>query len=180
MDRAVTWEAGTETDRLQSLRDLNVLDTPREIPFDRIVFIVAQAFRVPVAAVGLMDVDRQWFKAQVGITAPEIPRATSLCNYVVKSTAPIIVEDLMADERFRGHTQVTEPNRFRFYAGAPLRGPGDACVGSLCVLDRAPRRPTASQIATLMMLANEATALLMARVVDQGKAPNWLGYSAIR
>ncbi len=167
-----------ETHRLVALRALKVLDTPRENPFDRLVFVAAQAFRVPMAAMALVDADRQWFKAQVGLPMQQTPRSQTLGSQAIQSDAPLVVENAPADERFRGDPLVAEAPFIRFYAGAPLVGPGGFRVGSLCVLDRVARSPSTDQVRLLARLAEEASELLMARVVDDGTIRDWLGYAS--
>ena len=56
-----------EQDRLRALRELAVLDTPREERFDRVVRLARSLFDVPMVAVSLVDQDRQLVKASVGL-----------------------------------------------------------------------------------------------------------------
>lgn len=156
-----------EAERRAALHALHVLDTPRERRFDNLVFIAAQAFRVPIAAIVLVDGDRQWCKAQVGLPAHETFEGDALCDQTIRSDAPLVVEDAAADLRFRDSRLVAAPPFIRFYAGAPLHGPGEFRVGSLCVLDRAPRAPTTEQVQLLVQLAHEASALLIGRMAAQ-------------
>ena len=167
----------SEADRLAALATLNVLDTPRESPLDRLVFIAAQALRAPMAGLVLVDAERQWFKSRVGISATHFPRHESLCTHAIQSADPMIVEDTAADIRFSDNPLVTGPPFIRFYAGAPLIGPDAFRVGTLCVFDNVARAATASQVRLLVQLAQEAANLLMARLVDESAGPGWPGYT---
>ena len=155
-----------EAERRAALHALHVLDTPRERRFDNLVFIAAQVFRAPIAAIVLVDGDRQWCKAQVGLPQHETFGGEELCGQTIRSDAPLVVEDAAADIRFRDNRLVTAPPFIRFYAGAPLHGPGEFRVGTLCVLDRVPRAPTADQVQLLVQLAHEASSLLIGRLAD--------------
>lgn len=167
-----------EAKRLAALHSLNVMDTPRESPLDRLVFIAAQAFRAPMAAVVLIDEERAWFKARVGFPEQEMSRHLSLCSHAIQSADPFVVEDASADNRFCDNPLVAGAPFIRFYAGVPLVGPGNFRVGMFCVLDRVARAATAAQIRLLVALADNASDLLLARVVEDGSALDWLGYTS--
>src|SRR5581483_5754335 len=112
--------------------------------FDRATRKLAKLFQVPMALVTLVDRDRQWFKSQFGL--PEdlarersTPRAVSICGHMIAQNATLVVEDLARDRRFANNPLI-KARGFRFYAGAPLRGPGGFAIGSLCLLDMRPRK----------------------------------------
>lgn len=135
--------------RLQALRALLVLDTPPEERFDRIVRFAAEEFDVPIALVSLVDQDRQWFKAKVGLDACETSRDASFCGHAIVQDAVLVVEDALQDERFADNPLVTGPPHIRFYAGAPLQLPGGQRIGTLCLLDRQPRTLAALDLSIL-------------------------------
>ena len=56
-----------ESERLADVRALDLLDTPPEERFDRIVRLSASTLGVPIAYIALIDADRQWFKAKCGM-----------------------------------------------------------------------------------------------------------------
>lgn len=128
-----------DQERLSALRALLILDTSPEERFDRIVSFLAQEFDVPTSLVSLVDKDRQWFKARVGLEAKELPRSTSFCGHGILSNDVFVVADAMQDERFADNPLVTGPENIRFYAGAPLVLPSGHVAGMLCVLDQKPR-----------------------------------------
>ena len=128
-----------EAERVGALRALGILDTPPEDRFDRHARLAAALFRVPVALISLVDADRQWFKARIGIDACETSRDVSFCAHAVADRDLLVVNDTLADPRFRGNPLVTGETRIRFYAGMPLFLSQGHCAGTLCVIDSRPR-----------------------------------------
>ncbi|MBX3471471.1 MAG: protein kinase [Planctomycetes bacterium] len=130
-----------EAERLRSLRALNILDSPPEQRFDLLTEAAVRAFDVPVALVSLVDATRQWFKSRQGLEATETPRAISFCGHAIAQPddGALVVPDATLDPRFADNPLVTAGPRIRFYAGQPLCTLDGARVGTLCLIDRAPR-----------------------------------------
>jgi hypothetical protein len=154
---AAQQQAASET-RLQALAGLRILDTPPEERFDRIVRLTQQMFDVPTVVVSLIDEDRQFNKAQIGVGAREMPIEDSFCRYTVLDSSPFVVDDPENDERFRDTRLVKDG--LRFYAGQPLATPAGVRVGSLCIADDKPRHFTDVQLEMLRLLADIAEAEL--------------------
>jgi GAF domain-containing protein len=129
-----------EAQRLRALRELLILDTPPEERFDRIAAFAAREFDVPMALVSLVDRDRQWFKSNFGLEDRETPRDTSFCGHAISERDALVVPDALEDPRFCDNPMVVGKPHIRFYAGCVLRLPYGQVVGTLCVLDRRPRR----------------------------------------
>ena len=72
-----------EAQRLEELRRFAVLDTLPEKAFDDITELTARIFKVPIAAVALVDEDRQWFKSCVGLETREVGRHVAFCAYAI-------------------------------------------------------------------------------------------------
>lgn len=125
--------------RLELLEAYDILNTPPEPEFEDIVLVASEACHTPVALISLVGKDRQWFKARVGFEACETPIEQSVCAHALGSHDLLIVPDLTQDPRTQGNTLVTDAPHIRFYAGAPLIGPDDVIVGTLCVIDTVPR-----------------------------------------
>lgn len=130
---------GNEVARLKALRDLLVLDTPPEARYNSIVEFAAAEFNVPMAVISLVDNDRQWFKASVGLDACESSRDSSFCGHAILTPSTMVVPDALDDVRFMDNPMVTGEPHIRFYAGAPLCLPDGEIVGTLCIIDRQPR-----------------------------------------
>ena len=142
-----------EASRISELQGLGILDTSTEERFDRYTRLAARLFDVPIALVSLVDSDRQWFKSRVGLEVRETSRDISLCGHAILEDEPFVVPDTKEDDRFRDNPLVQADPRIRFYAGAPLRGPAGAKLGTLCLIDDKPRTFDARDIEVLKDLA---------------------------
>jgi PAS domain S-box-containing protein len=142
-----------ESQRLQMLASLDVLDQPDEGIFSEYVRLAAELLDAPTALVSLLDERRQWFAGRFGLDTPETDRSISFCALTIGQPDEVLwVEDARTDNRFRDNPLVVEGPRIRFYAGAPIQVNGFV-VGALCVLSPLPRRRDAAQALVLARLA---------------------------
>jgi signal transduction histidine kinase len=144
-----------EAQRLETLRRYDVLDTEKEPAFDELVALAAKLLDMPMALVTLVDEDRQWFKAQLGIDGSETQRNDSFCAHALGKPDLLVVPDAATDDRFSENPYVLGNPNVRFYAGAPLVAPDGSGLGALCVLDRVPRKLTEDQEQTLKVLGRQ-------------------------
>jgi signal transduction histidine kinase len=161
-----------EAKRLVALRDLDILDTPPEAIFDDIARIASTVCGCPIAMVSLVDADRQWFKATVGIEPGETPRDVAFCAHAILDDEIFVVQDATKDRRFHDNPFVIGAPEIRFYAGAPLSLPSGDRVGTLCILDSVPRALTPPMREALLALKRQAEAnlALRARGIDLKRA----------
>lgn len=152
-----------EKHRLHELHGYGVLDTPNEPEFDSIVHKAASICRTPMALISFVDENRQWFKAKVGIEISETPRSISFCTHAIRTGRPTIVEDASRDPRLAMSPLVRGEPHLRFYAGVPLRTASGARLGTLCVLDKKPRRINPDHVCELERLAAMVVDMLEAR-----------------
>lgn len=130
-----------EVARLESVRATGLLDAPESPAFDAITDLLSAACDVPIALVTLVDEDRQFFSSHHGIPARQTPRDQAFCAHAIEHPGEImVIEDSHADPRFATNPLVTGPPHIRFYAGLPLRAPSGHPLGTLCIIDRAPRQ----------------------------------------
>ena len=142
--------------RLQALVDLSVLDTEAESPFDGIAAVTKSAFAAQATMVGFLDEERHWFKAKTGVEISESPRSISFCTHAIRQDDVLWVADAREDPRFRDGPLVAPGGpEIRFYGGAPIIVSGHR-VGTVCVLDRAPRAYDPALAAVLADLARMA------------------------
>lgn len=141
-----------EAERLNALRQYQILDTPPEPAFDRIAEMAANLFHVPMAGVSLVDEDRVWFKSRVGIDVPQTARDAGLCSTAMLSQGVFHLPDAAHDERATAHPLVHDLG-IRFYAGAPLRTEQGLNLGTVWVIDQKPRELASGEAETLRMLA---------------------------
>ena len=143
-----------ETERLQALFALNILESEQSAEFDVFPELTSRLFDVPVAAISLVDKDRQWFKASVGMTESETPIEHSFCAHAILNPDEIlVVPDATKDPRFADNIQVTGEFGLRFYVGIPIIGPSGHPVGALCAIDHVPRQVTNEELEQLRLLA---------------------------
>jgi len=171
-------ELPDEAARLEALRRYEVLDTPPEQTIDDLALLAAMICQVPMALVSLVDENRQWFKARVGVSDLQTPRDVAFCAHtIVHADDVFVVHDAEADPRFAGSPLVVGGPRIRFYAGAPLVAPGGHAIGALCVMDHTPRKLTSEQLAALRALSRATVVQLelrrktaeLAKAVEEGK-----------
>jgi len=153
-----------EQSRLASLRALDVLDSAPEAQFNALVCAAAHVAGTSISLLSLVDANRQWFKANFGLPGlAETTRDASFCAHTILQDDVMEVPDALRDERFVDNPLVCGGPGIRFYAGAPVRLADGSCVGSLCVIDRAPRKLTAAQLEILRQLAQAAASALEGR-----------------
>ncbi len=154
-----------EAARLASLLALEVLDSAAEQEFDALVKAAALTCGVPISLVSLIDAQRQWFKANIGLPGvSETPRELAFCAHAILDDALFEVPDATQDSRFADNPLVTGQPDIRFYAGAPIRLSDGMRVGTLCVIDREPKRLTETQRDVLRQLSVAASNALEGRL----------------
>lgn len=139
--------------RVETLRSLDILDTPPEERFDRITRMAKRLFDVPIALVSLIDENRQWFKSNMGLGVKETSRDISFCGHAILSDEVFIIPNTLQDVRFADNPMVLNEPGIRFYAGCPLKAPNGFNVGTLCIIDRQPRSFSCEDIDALKDLA---------------------------
>jgi len=153
-----------EAERLATLREYRILDTPPEPIYDDLTWLASFICQTPMALVTLIDQHRQWFKSRVGFEAAETPRTESICAHAVMNPDRILeVPDTSKDRRFAGLPAIAGAPFVRFYAGAPLVGVRGHAVGTICVMDREPRTLSEDQRRALRILAVQAASQLELR-----------------
>ncbi|MEY2397264.1 MAG: phosphoserine phosphatase RsbU/P [Actinomycetota bacterium] len=142
-----------ERGRMAAVRRYDVLDSPPDGAFDRITALAARLFEVPISIVSVVDTDRIWFKSHHGVDVDEIPREPGLCASAILQNEPWVLTNAALDPRSVANPLVAAEHGFRFYAGVPLSTHDGFNLGTLCVIDHAPRPVTDEEMASLRDLA---------------------------
>ncbi len=144
--------SASRSERAAALHRYDILDTPPEEPFDRIVDLAAHLFGVSRALLTFADDDRSWIKASRGFDRPEAAFETRFVQRTVRTGTPQVVENLARENRPADHPLVARAPGVRFYASVPLIGPDDHVLGALCVLGTDAQSPADAQIRQLEAL----------------------------
>ncbi len=169
--------------RLEKLRALKLLDSLPEERFDRLTRMAKRMFGVDISVLSLIDDDRQWFKSKS--TEIEIPdetsREISFCGHAILGNDVFVVEDAIYDLRFKDNPLVTEDPNIRFYAGYPLKVNSGSALGTLCIIDSAPRKFDAEDLELLkdlgVMAEQEIAALQLATLDELTLISNRRGFT---
>lgn len=146
-------ENSLERKRLDNLYHYEILDTPADGHFDEITSLAAKLFDVPVAIITLVDTDRIWFKSSFGLDVEQISRDPGLCSSAIMSDEIYIVENAKLDPRTLSNPLVAGVIGLQFYAAAPLKSKEGYNLGTLCIIDKNPRKLTVKESSVLRQLS---------------------------
>ena len=150
-----------EHERLAALQPYQVLGTPGQGVFNDFVGVVAKLFNVPIALVSLVRAADVVFIGNEGLPEATVEaREDSLCSVAILQDGPAVFEDMLAQPCTLVNPFVAQQLHLGFYAGQALRAPNGQPLGSLCVIDRQPRRLSPAEGALLTQLALVAQDLL--------------------
>jgi GAF domain-containing protein len=144
-----------EEERLAKLQEYEIIDTPKEGAFNHIAAMAAHMFNIPIALISLVDADRVWFKANVGMEGVKsVPRGESLCSLAILNDGPTVFQDAIKEPCLLANPLVSGNFGLRFYAGAPLVTADGLNIGTLCIVDKEPREFSDADRKMLVNLAS--------------------------
>jgi signal transduction histidine kinase len=150
-----------EKERLDALREYGIREMEAGLEFEELALLASEICQTPMALIALIDEEREWFKAGINLPADGISRKMAFCSHNIKHRSdPLIIPDLRKDKRFAAHPFVTGDPHLVFYAGVSLTNPDGYVLGALCVVDRAPKKLSDSQIRSLQILSRQIVQLL--------------------
>ena len=153
-----------EVERLEHLYQLKMLFSSPEEEFDRITRLACRTLGVKIAAISLIDKERQWFKSITGFDITETSRKVAFCAHAILQDKPLVVLDASRDSRFFDNPLVLENPKIRFYAGVPLALSSNIKIGTLCVIDTKPMYFSDQQLKDLVDLAKITEDLLRTKL----------------
>jgi len=142
-----------EKKRLAALQKLKIADSNPDEVLDLVTRLTQQIFDIPICIITLVDQHRQWFKSKTNTALRYTARDIAFCDYTIRSSSVMVVNDATLDPRFNENPLVTAEEGMRFYAGAPLITRDGFAIGSLCLADKYPRDFSAQEIEMLSDLA---------------------------
>lgn len=145
-----------ETERLETLRQYDILHSLQEGVFNEFVGLTARIFNLPISLIALVDGDEVEYKANEGLPGLRSqPRAEALCALAVREHKTVVMTDVTAEQDLTAEAAaVAQDKNLRFYAGAPLAMPDHRSIGTLCVIDRRPRSFSADEQQVLEHIAS--------------------------
>jgi len=153
-----------ERERLRALRSYQILDSPPEMRYEDLTLLAAGICRTSIAAISLVDADRQWFKSIIGLEVRQTTRDVAFCAHaILKPNETLVVEDATRDARFADNALVTGEPNIRFYAGTPLAVSDGQAIGTLCVIGTEPRSLTTMEREALEALGRQVVTQLELR-----------------
>ena len=147
-----------ETERLEALHRLALLDTEPEAAYDLLTRRACEEFKVSICAISLLDGERQWFKSITGLDVRETSREISFCGHTILEEGCFVVLDTFLDSRFVDNPLVTGEPKIRFYAGSPIHDPSFHRIGSICLINETPRTFNRDDLVKLHEYASEVEA----------------------
>jgi EAL domain-containing protein (putative c-di-GMP-specific phosphodiesterase class I) len=150
-----------EVARLERLNELSIDLVSPDPVLDALVDAACLVAGTPIGLITLLDSERQWFKSKRGMEGEGSRRVDAFCDLTIRSSRPLVVPDAARDVRFARNPFVTGGDGIRFYAGVPLEIEPGLRLGSLCVIDRVPRRLGADVRSLLERLARCAVERLL-------------------
>ncbi|MFN4149526.1 MAG: response regulator [Candidatus Sericytochromatia bacterium] len=157
----------------------NILDTLPEKSFDRLTELASYICGTPIALISLIDSNRQWFKSKIGLSLNETSRDIAFCNSAIMNEDIFEVEDATKDIRFQNNPLVTNDPNIIFYAGKPLITPEGFALGTICVIDKKPKKLSESQSRALELLADEVIEQIIARKNSLTLKENEISYTSL-
>ncbi len=137
-----------------------------------VTHFAAKSLGAPISLVSVIQKkkNRQYISAGCGMPLEneqdrQVTLDQSICLIVHDSHQPLVVKDLLEDDRTRNMESVRHFG-FRSYIGVPIHSNTGAVIGSLCCLRMEPCEWDADSIETLTKLAEAVDGILLARAAS--------------
>ena len=152
-----------ERNRILAVEKTGILDVINEEIYHIYSHLARKLTGCPLSWANVMDSERQYnfvmdaqdIEEKEKENFRENPRSTSFCQYALRSTEPLIINDLTKSNIFMDHTSVKKVDGPRFYAAFPLVNSDGYILGSLCVQDKRVRRLSKETVRLMKTLASK-------------------------
>lgn len=155
-----------ESERLRSLRLLELANAIRENQFDLVTSHLCSVTDFPICLLTFIDRDTQWVKSAYGLAIDQSPRPYAFCNYTICGDDVFVVPNALSDDRFATNPSVTGEPGVRAYFGHPILGPTGARIGALCLIDVRPRQASANVLQNLKGMAAIVASMISSRAAN--------------
>ena len=153
-----------EFKRLESLRELDIMDTLPEEAYDNITRLASYICKTPIAVMNMVDEDRNWFKSKFGTGLTGSSRNDSFCGHTILDPQSLLeIKNASEDERFQDNPFVVSETPINYYAGISLLDPNGYPLGTLCVYDSKANSLDENQKDALKALGKQVELLLESR-----------------
>lgn len=127
-----------DQNRLKTIDDF-LLSNEVPLDLDDLMMVLAGAYKVPIALIGIVGEFEETFKARYGTTLSKVSREHAFCSHVVEERKQVVVNNAHEDPRFKDNPLVTGEPHICFYAGTPIEI-NDEIIGAVCLIDTVPRQ----------------------------------------
>lgn len=153
-----------ELERLESLRELDIINSLPEEAYDSITELASYICKTPIAVVNIIAEEHNWFKSKYGTDLAGSGREESFCGHTILEPEKLLeVPNASKDERFKDNPFVTSATPIKYYAGVSLLDSSGLPMGTLCVYDSQEHNLDDSQKAALKSLAKQVELLFESR-----------------
>lgn len=126
------------------------------MPFLEMAVLISGAEQ---AYISTFDEEWQYFLSTKGFENKKVSREGSLCNLVLESERPLVIERLQNDPR----AQHLDYENMSFYIGIPLTDSHQITLGTFCVLGSAPRQIAENEQKLFVLLGQQIVGFLERR-----------------
>ncbi|HZY37371.1 MAG TPA: GAF domain-containing protein [Mucilaginibacter sp.] len=171
-----------ETERIKAVDKFLCIEISKQKELHSIASLAAEVCGTQAALISFIDDTTQYIKFKFGSDLETIAREDTFCVYTIEGDGIMIVSDARRDDRFANNPLVINNPNIRFYAGIPLTTCDGHSLGSLCVIDQAPRQLDRSQKQMLELLSKQIVGIFeldysLSLLKGQFPGPNTAGIS---
>jgi len=153
-----------ELKRLDSLKELDIIDSIPEEAYDSITKLASYICQTPIAVVNMIDSERNWFKSKIGTDLEGSTREDSFCGHTILEPETLLeIPDASKDERFKDNPFVISETKINYYAGVSLLDSNGYPMGTLCVYDSKEHHLDENQKIALKALGKQVEMLFESR-----------------